>query len=61
MPRIPLYNPISKEYGESIKNYINIKKKLIDWQDMDRFHHAFEVMDNHLLNHKVKPQDLFDF
>ena len=59
--RIPLYNPISKEYSESINNYINIKKKLIYWQDMDRFHDAFEVMDNYLLNHKVKPQDLFDF
>jgi len=59
--RIPLHNPISREYSESIKNYINIKKKLIDWQDMDRFHDAFEVMDNYLLNHKVKPQDLFDF
>ena len=59
--RIPLYNPISKEYSESINGYINIKKKLIYWQDMDRFHDAFEVMDNCLLSHKVKPQDLFDF
>ncbi len=59
--RIPLYDPISKEYNESINNYINVKKKLIYWQDMDRFHDAFEVMDNYLLNHKVKPQDLFDF
>lgn len=59
--RIPLYDPISKEYSENIKNYINIKKKLIEWQDMDRFHDSFEVMDNYLLNHKVKPQDLFDF
>jgi len=59
--RIPLYDPISRNYNESIKNYINIKKKLIDWQDMDRFHDGFEVMDNYLLNHKVKPQDLFDF
>ena len=59
--RIPLYEPTSKEYGESIKNYINIKKKLIDWRDMDRFHDSFEVMDNYLLEYKVKPQDLFDF
>ncbi len=59
--RIPIYNPLSNEYLESIKDYIKVKKKLLNWQDMDRFHDGFEVMDNFLINSGVEPQELFDF
>ncbi len=59
--RLPFYEKFSPVYKENLGLYLNIKKKLNDWRDMDRFHDGFEVMDNYLINHGLKPQELFNF
>jgi hypothetical protein len=59
--RIPLYNTISEQYRDSIKTYKEIKKKITSWRDMDRFEGSFQLMDNYLLQHGVKGQEIFDF
>jgi hypothetical protein len=57
--RIPLYDQYSQMYTENLKIYQNIKKKIEEWRDMDRFEKGFEMMDQYLLNKGVKAQDLF--
>ena len=57
--RIPLYDKFSPEYTESLSHYVRIKTKLHEWRDMDRFAQGFEVMDNYLVAHNVKPQEIY--
>ncbi len=56
--RIPIYATTSSEYRQAIKTYVIIKKKLIAWRDMDRFHDAYEIMDSFLIDGGVPPQEL---
>ena len=56
--RIPLYGTTSSDYRQAIKTYVTIKKKLIAWRDMDRFHDAYELMDNFMIESGISPQEL---
>ncbi|MHA1673549.1 MAG: hypothetical protein ACTSYI_07965, partial [Promethearchaeota archaeon] len=56
--RIPIYGTTSSDYRQAIKTYVIIKKKLIAWRDMDRFHDAYELMDNYLIESGIPPQEL---
>ena len=59
--RIPLYERYSDFYNDAIRTYNIIKKKIISWRDMDRFHAAYEVIDNYLIENGVEPQELSFF
>ena len=58
--RIPFYTPYSSVFNKAIKNYTSIKKRLTDWREMERFENSFQVMDNFLIDHKIKAHDLFE-
>ncbi|MHA1647923.1 MAG: hypothetical protein ACTSVU_01135 [Promethearchaeota archaeon] len=59
--KIPKYEKFSDDYNESLKRYLFIKKKLVSWHDMGRFENSFLLMDNYLIEHAVKPKELFNF
>lgn len=56
--RIPIYEKYSKEFNDTLKIYNIIKRKIISWRDMERFHQSYELMDNYLIENGVKPQEL---
>ncbi|MHA1519405.1 MAG: DUF447 domain-containing protein [Promethearchaeota archaeon] len=56
--RIPIYGTTSTDYRQAIKTYVTIKKKIIAWRDMERFHDAYILMDNFLIDGGVPPQEL---
>jgi hypothetical protein len=58
--RIPIYEPFSKEFNQNLEEYKKIKRKLLEWRDMDRFELSFQLMDNYLLKNSVKSLDLFE-
>ncbi|MCF2141280.1 MAG: DUF447 family protein [Candidatus Lokiarchaeota archaeon] len=59
--RIPIYEKYSKEFNDTLKIYNIIKRKIISWRDMERFHQSYELMDNYLIENGVKPQELSFF
>ncbi len=59
--RIPLYEPFSHIYNESISSYVYIKRKISEWRDMVRFGEIFEIIDNYLIRNGIKPQEISNF
>jgi hypothetical protein len=58
--KIPFLPAYSAKYNISIKYYKSIKNKIESWHDMDRFEQAYQMMDNFLINQKVRAYDIFD-
>ena len=59
--KIPLFESFSAEYTKNLCRYLEIKKSISEWRDMDRFREGFDMMDTYLLQRNVKASELFDF
>lgn len=59
--RLPFIDRFSAEYNKNLQLYKDIKQKIRQWHDMDRFSDGFEVIDNFMIKNGMKAEDIFSF